>query len=351
MRAYAINCFCEPLEIIDRPEPVPGGTEVLIEVIRCGVCHTDLHLQDGYYDAGGGKRIDLKDRGVTPPVVMGHEVLGRLVAKGPEAPIGDAEIGKTFLVYPWMGCGKCEACRRGQENLCAKPASLGVFRAGGYAEKCLVPHPDYLIDATGLDPTLAATFGCSGVTAYSALRKTDVDKENDLLLLVGLGGVGLSALKIAKGLGFKRIAVADLDAGKRDLARQLGAELILDPREADAASRVLAMAGGVAAAIDFVGATTTTQFAVNVIRKGGTCVVVGLFGGDFTIPLPALVLRSISLQGSYVGSLSELKELVALVRAGKVESLPVEQVPFDEVNGALNRLRAGVVRGRLVLTR
>ncbi|MGT2455493.1 alcohol dehydrogenase [Cupriavidus basilensis] len=336
---------------MDRPDLTPVGTEVVIEVTRCGVCHTDLHIQDGYYDAGGGKKINLKDRGVTPPVVMGHEVLGRLVAKGPDAPIGDEEIGKTFLVYPWLGCGVCDVCQRGDENFCTKPQSIGVFRAGGYAEECVVPHPKYLVDATGLEPTLASTFACSGVTAYSALRKIQIDKEKDLLLMMGLGGVGLSALKIAQGLGYRRIAVADIDAGKRDLAKKLGAELTFDPREADAGMRLLSEAGGAAAAIDFVGANATTQFAVNVIRKGGACIVVGLFGGDITIPLPALVLRAISLQGSYVGNLSELKELVSLFRSGNIEPLPVEQVSFDEVNDALGRLRTGTVHGRLVLAR
>ncbi|UDM49611.1 alcohol dehydrogenase [Cupriavidus sp. MP-37] len=351
MRAYAVNCFCEPLERVDRPDARPVGTEVVVEVTRCGVCHTDLHIQDGYYDAGGGNKILLADRGVTPPVVMGHEVLGRLVARGPEAPIADADIGKTFLVYPWLGCGVCEVCRRGDENLCARPQSLGVFRAGGYAEQCVVPHPKYLVDATGLAPALASTFACSGVTAYSALRKVQIDKEKDLLLIMGLGGVGLSALNIARGLGYQRVAVADIDAGKRELASRHGAALTVDPRHADAGARSLAQAGGAAAAIDFVGASATTRFAVDVLQKGGTCIVVGLFGGDITLPLPTLVLRAISLRGSYVGNLAELKELVSLFRAGSIEPLPVEEVGFDDVNEALMRLRAGKVHGRLVLAR
>jgi D-arabinose 1-dehydrogenase-like Zn-dependent alcohol dehydrogenase len=351
MKAYTVRCFCEPIFPVERPEPTPTGTEVVIEVTRCGVCHTDIHIQDGYYDLGGGKRLELRDRGITPPVVMGHEVLGRLVAKGPDAPISDDAIGQDFLVYPWMGCGECEVCQRGDENICSKPASLGVFRPGGYAEKCVVPHPRYLIDVAGIEPSLASTYACSGVTAYSALRKTNINKDNDLLLILGLGGVGLSALNMAVGLGYKHIAVADIDPNKRALALANGATLALDPRDTDAALRSLAELGGAAAAIDFVGAKATAELAIAALRKGGTYVIVGLFGGELTLSLPPIVLKAISILGSYVGNLNDLKELIALVREGKVQALPVETVPFDQVNDALDRLRAGTVQGRLVLAR
>lgn len=351
MRAYAVKMFCEPVEPIELSDPQPKGTEVVIEVTRCGVCHSDLHIQDGYYDLGGGKKLSLADRGVSVPVVMGHEVLGRLVAKGPDAPIADSEIGKTFLVYPWLGCGTCDICLRDEENYCPKPSSLGVYRPGGYAEKCLVPHPKHLVDVTGIDPTLAATYACSGITAYSAIRKVDIDKDKDLLLIMGLGGVGLSGLQIASALGYRNIAVADIDPAKRELAMANGAKLTVDPRDANAVATLQAHPTGVAAAIDFVGAKATAEFAVGALRKGGTYVVVGLFGGDITLSMPLLVLRAITLRGSYVGNLKELRELIALVKSGKVKPMPVETVSFNGVNDALDRLRAGKVQGRLVIAR
>ena len=351
MRAYAVTLFCEPVVEIDMADPRPKGTEVVIDVTRCGVCHSDLHLQEGFYDLGGGKKLSLADRGVTPPVVMGHEVLGRLVAKGPDAPIGDDMLGKTFVVHPWLGCGTCEVCLRGEENMCAKPNAIGVHRAGGYAERCLVPHPRYLVDVTGIDPTLAATYACSGLTAYSALKKAPMDLDRDWLLILGVGGVGLSGLEIAKGLGYKNIAVADIDPAKRDLARSSGASLAVDPRDGEALATLQAKTGGIAAAIDFVGARATTEFGVAAIRKGGTYVVVGLFGGDITLSIPLLVLRAITLRGSYVGNLGELRELIDLVKQGRVRPMPVETVPMAQANAALERLRAGKVKGRLVLER
>lgn len=351
MRSYMVRCFCEPVEAVDTPDPVPTGTEVVVEVTRCGVCHSDLHLQEGFYDLGGGRKLSLADRGVQLPLVMGHEVLGRVIAKGPEAALGDDAIGRDVLVYPWLGCGKCEICRRGEENYCPTSTSIGVFRPGGYADKCVVPHPRYLVDVSGIDPTLAATYACSGLTAYSALRKAPVDRDRDWLLILGAGGVGLSGLQIARALGHKRIALADIDPAKRELALAEGAQLVVDPRAPDALAKLQALEGGVAAAIDFVGAGETANFGIAAIRKAGTYVAVGLFGGDVQLSVPLLVLRAITLRGSYVGNLGELRELIALVKSGRVPPLPVEAVPMERVNDALDRLRAGKVSGRLVLAR
>lgn len=351
MRSYAVQMFCQPVTELEVAAPVPKGTEVVVEVTRCGVCHSDLHLQDGYYDLGGGKRLSLADRGITPPVVMGHEVLGQLVAKGPDAPVADDMMGKTFVVYPWLGCGTCEVCRRGEENLCATPSSIGVHRAGGYSERCLVPHPRYLVDVTGIDPTLAATYACSGLTAFSALKKVQIAMDREWLLILGLGGVGLSGLEIAKAMGFQKIAVADIDPAKRELATASGASLVVDPRQADGLATLQAKTGGIAAAIDFVGARATAEFGTAALRKAGTYVIVGLFGGDITLSLPLVVLRALTLRGSYVGNLGELRELIDLVKQGRVKPMPVETVPMAKVNTALDRLRAGEVKGRLVLTR
>lgn len=351
MRAYAVSMFCEPVVEVDQADLAPQGTQVVLDVTRCGVCHSDLHLQDGYYDLGGGRRLTLSDRGITPPFVMGHEVLGRLVAKGPDAPLADDALGKSFLVYPWLGCGSCEVCRRGDENFCPAPSYVGVHRPGGYAEQCLIPHPKYLVDIEGIDPALAATYACSGVTAYSALKKVVIDNDRDLLLLIGLGGVGLNGLTIARGLGFRRIAVADIDPDKRALALRFGADLTIDPANETDIADLAARPGGVAAAVDFVGGAMTARLGSDVLRKGGIYVAVGLYGGDITIPLPSLVLRALTLRGSHVGSLGELAELIDLVRSGAIEPIPVETVPFEAVNDALARLREGKVQGRLVLSR
>ncbi|WP_266033119.1 alcohol dehydrogenase [Brucella intermedia] len=351
MRAFAVTEFSRPIEAIEVTTPEPEGTEVVLEVRRCGVCHTDLHLQDGYYNLGGGKRAYLKDRGLLPPLVLGHEILGRLVAKGPDAPAETGEIGHDYIAFPWLGCGKCEECLSGNDTYCASQAALGIVRPGGYAERCLVPHPKYLVDVTSIDPSLAATYACSGLTAYSALKKTHIDREKDILLILGVGGVGMNAVQIALGLGYKRIAAADLNAEKRAYAKQCGAAYAFDPSDADAVREFLAGEGNAGAVIDFVGAEDTATLGISALKKGGTYVIVGLFGGELKLPLLSLVQRAIEIKGSYVGSLAELKELVELGKSGKIPPLPVETLDASQINDAFDRLRGGKINGRIVLAR
>ncbi len=133
--------------------PTPRGSEVLVRVTHCGVCHSDLHLQDGYFSLGGDKRLDItKDRPL--PFTLGHEIAGTIEAAGDDAE--GAVIGQRVAVYPWIGCGKCPACRAGNENMCSAHRHLGIAVDGGYASHVLVPHPRYLLDYAPLPATLPA---------------------------------------------------------------------------------------------------------------------------------------------------------------------------------------------------
>ncbi|KMO11695.1 alcohol dehydrogenase [Methylobacterium platani] len=347
MKRYAVTEFGRPLCTLVEDDPVPRGTEVVVALERCGVCHTDLHLREGHYDLGGGKRLSLAERGVSPPLTLGHEILGRIAAAGPEA--GEVGAGRRVLVYPWIGCGSCHRCRDGEENLCAAGRCLGVHRPGGFAEQVVVPHPRYLIDVEGLDPSAAAPLACSGLTAYSALRKVGGDPARDWLLLVGAGGLGQSALALARALGHARVAVADTAPDKRARAAALGADLVLDPADPAARDALLRLESGLSAAIDFVGTAGTAGFALDALRRGGRFVVVGMFGGEIALSLPLLPLRALTLAGSYVGNLGELRDLVALVRAHGLTLVETETVPLARAEDAMRRLAGGTVAGRIVL--
>ena len=195
-----------------------------------GVCHSDLHIWEGGYDLGHGRKpLSLKDRGVSLPRTMGHETVGEVVAFGPDAKAaaGDLKIGDVALVYPWIGCGKCEVCLAGDENMCLKPASLGVYCDGGYADHMTVPHPKYLLNLKGLDPVTAAPYACSGVTTYSALKKVEADFKTPIVI-IGAGGLGLMALSLLKAMGGKGAIVVDIDARKREAAEQAGALATVD---------------------------------------------------------------------------------------------------------------------------
>jgi D-arabinose 1-dehydrogenase-like Zn-dependent alcohol dehydrogenase len=348
MRSWQIVEWGRPLEPRDYPDPEPRGTEVLLAVEACGVCHSDLHLQDGYFDLGGGERLNVADRGIRLPFTLGHEVVGRVLRCGPEA--RGVRDGERRIVFPWIGCGECAVCRRGEELRCLRPRVVGTWRDGGYSDRVICPHPRYLVDFQGIPAELACTYACSGVTAYSALLKVGALAAEDCLLLVGAGGVGLSALHIAKTLTPARLIVADIDPEKRAQALDDGAALAVDNAVPEGLAAVReASGGGVAAAIDFVGRPATARFAMDALSKGGTLVVVGLYGDRMPLPLALLPLRMLTLSGSYVGTLQELKALIELVKAGMVPPIPILRRPLAEANQALDALRQGRVVGRTVL--
>ena len=349
MKSYDV-CECgAPLRLMERPTPKPTGTEVLLKVVAAGVCHSDLHIWDGFYDLGGGKRLKLADRGVKLPLTMGHENVGDVVAMGPDAK--GVKIGDRRLVHPWLGCGECAVCRRGDEQFCRTPFSIGVFRSGGYADHLLVPHPRYLFDIGNIAPERAAPLACSGITTYGALKKVGPSLQEEPVVIIGAGGLGLMCLALHRAMGGKGAIVVDIDPVKREAALKAGAQAAIDPSAADAAKQIIeATKGGAWAVIDLVGATRTVQLALDSLVKGGKLIIVGLFGGDITVPTPSFPLRAMTIQGSYVGSLTEMAELLDLVRRKGVPDLPVATRPLAAVNDALNELKAGKVIGRLVLT-
>jgi len=169
MISYQIIEHGKPLQKVMQETPKPTGTEVLVKITRAGVCHSDVHIWDGYFDWGGGKRFYVKDRGCIPPFTLGHEPFGVVAAAGPRAK--GVKVGQKRIVYPWIGCGKCAVCKAGQDNYCMKAQFLGVMKPGAYSSHVLVPHPKYLVDAAGIDEGFAATLGCSAITAYSGLNK------------------------------------------------------------------------------------------------------------------------------------------------------------------------------------
>jgi propanol-preferring alcohol dehydrogenase len=342
-------CKCgEPLRLLELPTPEPTGTEVLIEVTHCGVCHSDLHIWDGYYELGGGKRLNMSDRGMTLPIAMGHEIVGRVAKLGPRA-VGVA-VGDLRIVYPWVGCGVCEDCRAERDNMCPSLRSLGVYQNGGYGTHVVAPHPRHLIPYGDLDPAVAATFACSGITVYAAATKVMPLRPDEPLLLVGAGGLGLNAIAMLRAMGHRQIVVVDISAEKRAAAIDAGATKVIDGNGDDVTARIVEACGGpVKAIIDFVNGSATARFSFDALRKGGKLVQVGLFGGDMALPLPVMATRALTIQGSLVGTPQDLRDVVRLALDSKLAALPVEIIPQSRANEALMRLRGGGVTGRLVL--
>ena len=344
MISYQIVEHGKPLQRTVLQTPKPQGTEVLVRVTRAGVCHSDLHIWDGYFDLGGGKRFYVKDRGCVPPFTLGHEPFGIVEALGPKAK--GAKIGQRRLVYPWIGCGKCAVCKAGHDNYCVSGTRyLGVNRPGAYSTHVLVPDPKYLIDTAGIDDSFASTLACSAVTVYSAINKLPELGPKDSVAVLGCGGLGLIAISVLRAKGVKNIVGCDIDEAKLAAALRQGAKSVVDTRAPDAAQKLQGMAG----AVDLVGSPATAALGIGALRKGGRYVICGLFGGELVHPLPPIAQRAIGIVGSYVGSLQELKEVVALAKKRKLKPSPVETRPADRANEALEDLKAGKVLGRIVL--
>jgi alcohol dehydrogenase/propanol-preferring alcohol dehydrogenase len=351
MRAWAVVECGKPLKEIEIPTPEPVGEQVLLEVTHAGVCHSDLHIWEGEYDLGSRGKMRLTDRGVTLPLAMGHEIVGKVLKWGPEAEGKGLAVGQTRLVFPWVGCGKCDKCLAEEDNMCLQPRSLGVYQHGGYATHVLAMSPRHLIDIGGIDPALAATYACSGVTVYSAINKVMPMPPDDPIVLVGAGGLGLNAIAVLKALGHRRIVSVDVSAEKLEAARKEGASDVVLAQGGDTAKRIIDTCGGmVGAVIDLVNGTASARAAFDSLRKGGKLVQVGLFGGELSLPLPMMPIRALTVQGSYVGNPKELRALVDIAKSGKLPGIPITREPLRNADSALMRLRDGKVVGRIVLT-
>ena len=347
MHRQSLTAYAAPLcqTVVECPRP--KGSEVLVRIARCGVCHSDLHMQDGYFLLGDGKQLDVR-AGRTLPFTLGHEIAGIIESAGPDAQ--DAKPGAKVAVYPWIGCGQCAACKVGDENICAAPRHLGITVDGGFATHVLIPHPRYAIDYAPLSPSYAGALMCSGLTAYAALKRLSDRAARAPLLLIGLGGVGLMGRALPRAMHGTPLFVVDIAAKKRAAALPAGAGAAFDPADPGARKELLKASGGIYAACDFVGSGKSLNFATGVLAKGGKVVVTGLIGGAYTTAVAMFALKAMTIEGTQTGTLAEAHELIDLVRAKNIAPPPIAERPLDQAQATLDDLRAGRIVGRVVLT-
>lgn len=347
-QVWAVVEHGKSLQKIEKPIPEPKGTEILIRVTHCGVCHSDLHFHEGYYEMGGGKRYYLKDRGGTLPRALGHEIIGTVQKLGPDAkPIA---LGASRIVYPWTGCQHCRRCEDGDDNLCLNQRNCGVQTDGGYAQYITVPHEKYLVEYGNLDPTVACTFACSGLTTLSSIQKIMPLKSQDPILLIGAGGLGLAAIAMLRALGHENIVSVDIAPEKRQAALDAGASAVSDSKAEDPIEAITKAAGGpIYGALDFVNNKQTAELAFGSLGKGGKMVAVGIAGGEINLSLVSMIFKSHTIAGNITGTPQHLREVTQLAKDGKFAPVPVTKIPWDQANEALEQLRQGEVTGRLIL--
>ncbi len=348
MKSSRITAPNEPLKVSESENPVPKGPQVLVKVKSVGVCHSDLHLWEGGYDLGDGKFMKVTDRGVKYPVTPGHEIVGTVENIGDVAT--DVSKGDDVLVFPWIGCGECPACKVKNENLCDAPRSMGVFQDGGYSDYALIPNSKYLAKLDGVDPDVATSLACSGLTAYTAIKKANQNSP-EFLVIVGAGGLGLMGVQIAHAITDAKIICVDLDDKKLEIAKEMGADYTINSRDPETIQKIMSVCNdkGADSVVDFVNAPPTAKLDFAVLRKRGNLVLVGLFGGSFELSLVTVPLKSIVIQGAYTGNYDDMVELLDLARKGVINPVISKRYSLDEANSALEDLKERKIIGRAVI--
>lgn len=349
MKSAKITEINQPLQIQENKTPKPKGSQVLVKVQSSGVCHSDIHLWEGGYEGPQGQFLKTTDRGVKYPLTPGHEIAGVIDSLG-EQTEGFAKNEKV-LVFPWIGEGLCPACRTGEENLCDKPRSLGIYNDGGYADYVLVPSYKYLVKlGDEIDTDTSAPLSCSALTAYGAVKNGNLT-PNDNVVIVGTGGLGLMAIQLAKAITGSRIIALDRDDNKLKAAKENGADDIINSQKEDPVKAVMELTEkmGADAVIDFVNASSTVETDINFLRRRAKLVLVGLFGGELKLNLITMPTRSYKLIGSYTGSMNDLIELVSLAKRGIIKPIISNKFRLEEATKALRMLKDGKILGRGVI--
>jgi propanol-preferring alcohol dehydrogenase len=336
MKAAILREFKKPLAIEEVERPKPGAGEILIKVEACGVCHSDLHVADG--DWAQLARV------VKRPLILGHEIAGRVVEKG--AAVQELQIGDRVGV-PWIHwtCGECEFCREGNENLCPKQKITGVTVDGGYAEFVKAPASHAAKIPNGLSFVDAAPLFCAGVTVYRALKYAKI-KPGQRLAVLGIGGLGHLGVQIAREMGTEVTAI-DISEGKLNLAKHLGASTTLNAAASDVVKEMRKI-GGVHVALVTSAAKAAYEMAFSCLRPTGTLLVVGLPAESICFPPILMASLEVRIRASAVGTRQDLREVLAMAEAGKLRC-QVGARPLTEANDVMDALRHGQISGRIVL--
>ena len=335
MRAAVVTDFSKPLQIQDLPVPEPAPGQVLVRIEACGLCHTDIHAAHGDWP--------VKPQ---PPFTPGHEGVGIVERLG--AGVTTRQVGDRVAI-PWLGsaCGRCHYCVSGWETLCEVQQNSGYSVNGAFAEyavadaEYVVPVPD---DVSSFD---AAPLTCAGVTTYKAVKVAHI-QPTERVAVFGVGGLGHLAVQYARLVGGTVIAV-DVEDEKLRLARELGADHVVNARTEDPVASLEAI-GGVDVAIVLAVIPEVFEQAFASLRRGGRLVCVGLppeSDGPMSLPIFATVLKGISVIGSIVGTRQDLAEVFALHAQGRTRVI-AEGRKLDEVNDAIDEVLTGRAPARLV---
>jgi len=340
MKAAVLHEFKTPLSLEDVARPDVGRDDVLVKIEVCGVCHSDLHVADGDWTQLAGI--------VKKPLILGHEIVGRVVERGPaiQSIQGGIQVGDRVGV-PWVQytCEQCEFCLEGNENLCVRQRITGVMVDGGYAEFTKAPASHVVKIPETLASEQAAPLLCAGVTVHRALKQSKL-RAGQRLAVFGVGGLGHIAVQIGRAAGAEVTAI-DVSEEKLALARSLGAARTLNAATSKVAKEIRG-SGGVHVALVTSATKSAYDAAFACVRPTGTLLAVGLPAQDIAFPAIMMAAGEIQIKASSVGTREDLREVLAMGAAGAVHC-QVTTRPLSEVQEVLGQLSRGEVSGRVVL--
>ena len=313
----------------------PRGDEVLVRVVGAGLCGSDLHIVDGEFE-------DF----VREPVTLGHEVAGVVDSIGPD--VRELGLGESVAVMVGWGCGRCEWCVGGHEQLCPTGHQAGATCDGAFAEFMLVPHRRHVVPLGDLDSLQASPFGCAALSAFAAVsRVTPHVSAGQTVAVIGIGGLGEFALQFLGHLTGARVVAVDVRELARARSLSLGASQAVEPEHAPDAVDDVSSGRGAGAVIDLVGSSDSLALAASVVARRGVVALLGVGGG--TLPFGYWTMApEASLTTVLAGSVADLQNVVRLAQEGAIASR-VQAYPLDEAQRAIAELRAGSVEGRAVL--
>jgi propanol-preferring alcohol dehydrogenase len=320
-----------PVRVVPVAIREPGTGEVLVKMEACGLCHSDIFVSS-------------LEKLPISPLILGHEGIGRVEAVG----AGDGgfargdRVGITFLA---ASCGLCEFCFTGRERFCLKQRNFGFTVPGVLAEYATVPVPHLFRVPENVEAAEVAPLCCAGWTAYGAVRESGL-RMGQTVALFGMGGLGHLAIQYARHLGLS-VAAVDTSEPKLKIARELGAELALPA--AGAGRTLQKQYGGLDGAIVLTASIPAIQEAFRCLKRTGILVLVGLTNDRFELPVLDLILKGITVRGSYLGTRQDMEEVFRLAAAGVVRP-HVETHALNAVPALLDRMRRGELTGRAVIT-
>ncbi len=336
MTAAVLENFDEELKLVTKPIPKPSRGEVLVKVLASGLCASDLHIRDG------------KIATVKLPYTPGHEISGEIVAVGDG--VSGCCVGDYIVAAIDITCKRCEYCLSGRSNLCTELVRIGFERDGGHAQYCVIPAENAFLVDRSIPPEVVTGFVDAFGCMYNAVKNRAKVTADDKVLIMGVGGLGINGLQLAKHYGAE-VYCSSREQEKLDIAESFGCDLAVNTQNTDLYTAVMNKTNGRGCdvVIDNVGIKSSINLAVKLVRPGGKVIVCGYIAESFEVNYQEILKFEKEILGVRGMTRKDLADVIKLVEAGKVTPYVYKTIPLSQINEGLQELESGAASGRIVI--